>query len=91
MPRDFSHFRTDPQSIITTQITPGIDGRGKQSKSEGNYIGLLHSPRDKFVWDVGHQAYVHKLLTGRRDRFGTIRQLGGLSGYTTRDESAHDV
>src|SRR5262245_32631407 len=51
---------------------------------------LFDSPRDKFVWDVGHQAYVHKLLTGRRDRFGTIRQLGGLAGYTTRDESAHD-
>src|SRR5687767_7150203 len=40
---------------------------------------VFQSPRDKIVWDVGHQAYVHKLLTGRRDRFSTIRQKGGLS------------
>ncbi|MFM9108437.1 MAG: 1-deoxy-D-xylulose-5-phosphate synthase N-terminal domain-containing protein, partial [Chloroflexota bacterium] len=49
------------------------------------------SPRDKIVWDVGHQAYVHKLLTGRRDRFPTIRQEGGLSGFLSRDESEHDA
>lgn len=49
------------------------------------------SPRDKLVWDVGHQAYVHKLLTGRRSRFNTIRQEGGLSGFLSRDESEHDM
>lgn len=49
------------------------------------------SPRDKIVWDVGHQCYVHKLLTGRRDRFATIRQYGGLSGFPARDESEHDA
>ena len=49
------------------------------------------SPRDKIVWDVGHQTYVHKLLTGRRERFATIRQFGGLSGFPARDESAHDA
>jgi len=43
------------------------------------------------VWDIGHQAYVHKLLTGRRDRFHTIRQFGGLSGYLRREESSYDV
>ena len=48
------------------------------------------SPRDKIVWDVGHQAYTHKLLTGRRDSFGSLRQFGGLSGFTSRDESEHD-
>jgi 1-deoxy-D-xylulose-5-phosphate synthase len=49
------------------------------------------TPRDLLVWDIGHQAYVHKLLTGRRDRFHTIRQFGGLSGYLRRDESEYDV
>jgi 1-deoxy-D-xylulose-5-phosphate synthase len=51
---------------------------------------VFDSPRDKIVWDVGHQAYVHKLLTGRRDRFGSLRQYGGLSGFTDRAESPHD-
>ncbi|MGI8553252.1 MAG: 1-deoxy-D-xylulose-5-phosphate synthase [Dehalococcoidia bacterium] len=52
---------------------------------------LLDSPKDKIVWDVGHQAYVHKLLTGRRARFATIRQHGGLCGFPERTESPHDV
>ena len=52
---------------------------------------VLESPRDKIVWDVGHQCYAHKLLTGRRDRFGTIRQYGGLCGFPNRGESEHDV
>jgi 1-deoxy-D-xylulose-5-phosphate synthase len=51
---------------------------------------VFDSPRDKIVWDVGHQAYVHKLLTGRKDRFHTIRQADGLSGFTLRSESEHD-
>ncbi|MBW3631978.1 MAG: 1-deoxy-D-xylulose-5-phosphate synthase [Chloroflexi bacterium] len=52
---------------------------------------VFDSPRDRIVWDVGHQAYAHKLLTGRRDRFPTIRQEGGLSGFLSRDESEHDA
>jgi 1-deoxy-D-xylulose-5-phosphate synthase len=52
---------------------------------------VFDSPRDKIVWDVGHQAYAHKLLTGRRDRFRTIRQPGGLAGFPERDESEHDA
>ncbi len=51
---------------------------------------VFASPRDKFIWDVGHQSYVHKLLTGRRLQFNTLRQYGGLSGFTSRDESEHD-
>ena len=51
---------------------------------------VFDSPRDKFVWDVGHQSYVHKLLTGRRERFGTLRQYDGLSGFTKREENEHD-
>ncbi len=52
---------------------------------------LLESPRDRIVWDTGHQAYPHKLLTGRLERFGTLRQLDGVGGFPRRSESAHDV
>ena len=51
---------------------------------------VFDSPRDLLVWDTGHQAYVHKMLTGRRDAFTTLRQAGGLSGYPSRVESPHD-
>jgi len=51
---------------------------------------LLDSPADKIVWDVGHQAYAHKLLTGRLERFHTLRQLDGVSGFPKRGESPHD-
>ncbi len=51
---------------------------------------VFDSPRDVILWDTGHQAYVHKLLTGRRDAFGTLREEGGLSGYPSRSESPHD-
>src|SRR6201994_4998930 len=51
---------------------------------------VFDTPEDKFVFDVSHQAYVHKLLTGRRDRFETIRQPGGLNGFMLRTESEHD-
>ncbi|WP_166239177.1 1-deoxy-D-xylulose-5-phosphate synthase [Paenibacillus turpanensis] len=52
---------------------------------------LLNSPEDKIVFDVGHQSYVHKILTGRKDRFGTLRKYKGLCGYVKRSESEHDV
>ena len=52
---------------------------------------LLESPRDRIVWDTGHQAYPHKLLTGRFERFGTLRALGGVGGFPRRSESPHDV
>ena len=52
---------------------------------------LLESPRDRIVWDTGHQAYPHKLLTGRLERFGTLRQLDGVGGFPRRSESPHDV
>ncbi len=52
---------------------------------------VFTSPADKLVWDVGHQAYAHKLLTGRRDRFRTIRTPGGLAGFPERAESEHDA
>ena len=51
---------------------------------------VFNSPEDKIIWDVGHQSYAHKLLTGRKNQFNTIRQYGGLSGFPSRDESPHD-
>ncbi len=52
---------------------------------------LLESPKDKVLWDVGHQAYPHKILTGRRDQLHTIRQYGGLAPFCSREESVHDI
>ena len=52
---------------------------------------VMDSPRDRIVWDTGHQAYAHKLLTGRWDRFDTLRQVGGVGGFPRRSESEHDV
>jgi 1-deoxy-D-xylulose-5-phosphate synthase len=52
---------------------------------------VFNTPEDKIVWDTGHQTYGHKLLTGRKDRFDTIRQMNGLSGFLRRDESIYDT
>jgi len=52
---------------------------------------VFDSPKDKIIWDVGHQSYVHKLLTGRREQFPSLRQYQGLSGFPDRDESLHDA
>lgn len=52
---------------------------------------IFESPRDKIVWDVGHQAYIHKILCGRRERFATLRQHNGISGFPRRCESEHDA
>ncbi|MCP2520652.1 1-deoxy-D-xylulose-5-phosphate synthase [Candidatus Aminicenantes bacterium AC-708-M15] len=52
---------------------------------------VFDAPRDKIIWDVGHQCYTHKILTGRKDKFHTIRQLDGISGFPNREESEYDV
>ena len=52
---------------------------------------VFNTPHDRLVWDVGHQTYPHKILTGRRERMGTLRQVGGISGFPRRDESAYDT
>ena len=52
---------------------------------------VLNTPTDKIVWDVGHQAYIHKIITGRKDKLSTIRQFGGISGFTKVDESEYDT
>jgi 1-deoxy-D-xylulose-5-phosphate synthase len=81
------------ETIITTVATTG----GHLGSSLGvveltiALHRLLESPRDRIVWDTGHQAYPHKLLTGRFERFGTLRQIGGIGGFPRRSESEHDV
>jgi 1-deoxy-D-xylulose-5-phosphate synthase len=52
---------------------------------------VFDSPNDKIIWDVGHQSYTHKLLTGRKEKFDTLRQHGGISGFPDRNESSHDA
>ena len=52
---------------------------------------LFDSPEDKIIWDVGHQSYVHKILTGRAEDLDTLRQFGGLSGFPKGKESVHDA
>ena len=52
---------------------------------------VFNTPHDRLVWDVGHQTYPHKVLTGRRERMGTLRQIGGISGFPRRDESEYDT
>jgi 1-deoxy-D-xylulose-5-phosphate synthase len=80
--------------------TEMIDAVGSTGGHLGSGLGVveltvaLHyvfdTPRDRLVWDVGHQAYPHKIITGRRDRIRTLRQAGGLSGFTKRSESEYD-
>jgi 1-deoxy-D-xylulose-5-phosphate synthase len=83
---------------LRTEIVKTISENGGHLASSLGVVELtiaLHrvfsSPRDGIIWDVGHQCYAHKLLTGRKDRFSTIRQYGGLSGFPTRAESPHDA
>src|SRR6201996_2598948 len=82
-------LRTD--LIDTVSVTGGHFG---SSLGVVELTTALHyvfkTPADRIIWDVGHQAYPHKILTGRRDRIRTIRQGGGLSGFTKRAESEYD-
>ena len=88
---------TDLASEIRMEL---IEGLAKNGGHLGPNLGVveltiaLHrcfeTPRDKFVWDVSHQVYVHKLLTGRKSRFRTIRTTDGLNGFALRTESEHD-
>jgi 1-deoxy-D-xylulose-5-phosphate synthase len=81
------------QELVTTVTTTG--GHLASNLGVVELTIALHrvfdSPRDKLIWDVGHQSYIHKLLTGRKHSFGSLRQYGGLSGFTTRSESEHDA
>jgi 1-deoxy-D-xylulose-5-phosphate synthase len=81
--------------LIDTTTRPGATGHLGPNLGVVELTIAVHrvfdSPRDRIVWDTGHQAYVHKLLTGRAAAFGTLRQRGGLTGYPSRAESEHDL
>ena len=101
-PRDLKRLSARQLATLAAELRQELIGTVTQT---GGHLGaslgtvelaialhtVFNSPMDKLVWDVGHQAYVHKLLTGRRDRFDSIRQEGGLSGFLSRDESEHDT
>jgi 1-deoxy-D-xylulose-5-phosphate synthase len=83
---------------IREEITNTVSMNGGHLASSLGTVELtiaLHyvfdTPNDKIIWDVGHQSYAHKILTGRKDKFKTLRQFNGLSGFLKRDESEYDV
>jgi len=101
-PQDLKKFPVDKLTEIAAELREEIlTTVGRTGGHLGAGLGAveltlaLHyvfdAPKDQIVWDVGHQAYGHKILTGRRDRFGTIRQKDGLSGFPRRDESEYDT
>src|ERR1700734_3460227 len=82
-------LRTDLIDIVS--VTGGHFGAGLgvvELTTALHYV--FNTPADRLIWDVGHQAYPHKILTGRRDRIRTLRQGNGLSGFTKRNESPYD-
>jgi 1-deoxy-D-xylulose-5-phosphate synthase len=101
-PRDLKDLRSDEMPQLAAEIR---DVLIQVVTRTGGHLGpnlgvveltmalhrVFESPTDRIVFDTGHQSYVHKLLTGRYDEFGTLRQRGGLSGYPSRAESEHDV
>jgi 1-deoxy-D-xylulose-5-phosphate synthase len=100
-PTDLARLDQDELTTLAAEIrTFIVEAVSKTSGHLGSNLGAveltlaLHrvfcSPRDILLWDTGHQAYVHKIVTGRQDMFGTLRQTGGLSGYPSRAESVHD-
>ena len=80
--------------IVETVTRPGMSGHLGSNLGAVELTLAVHrvfdSPHDILLWDTGHQAYVHKIVTGRRAEFDNLRKAGGLSGYPSRDESAHD-
>ena len=100
-PQDIKHCSVEELYGLAAQVRETIIGQvAKHGGHLASSLGVVeltialhyvyNAPEDKIVWDVGHQAYVHKLLTGRYDRFGTLRQQGGISGFLKRNESEYD-
>ncbi|MFI4988566.1 MAG: 1-deoxy-D-xylulose-5-phosphate synthase [Alphaproteobacteria bacterium] len=100
-PPDMRHFTVDQLKELAEELRrETIDAVSATGGHLGAGLGVVeltvaihhvfNTPEDKLIWDVGHQAYPHKILTGRRDRIRTLRQGGGLSGFTRRVESIYD-
>jgi 1-deoxy-D-xylulose-5-phosphate synthase len=85
---------TEIRDLIVTAVSTAGSGHLGSNLGAVELTLAMHrvfeSPRDIMLWDIGHQAYVHKIVTGRCDDFATLRRAGGLSGYLCRDESDHD-
>ncbi len=101
-PGDLKRLRPDQLPVLAAEIRDVmVDTVSRTGGHLGPSLGVVEttlaihrvfdSPRDKVVWDTGHQSYVHKLVTGRLDRFDTLRKKDGLSGYPSRAESDHDL
>ncbi|MFN6962486.1 MAG: 1-deoxy-D-xylulose-5-phosphate synthase [Pyrinomonadaceae bacterium] len=101
-PADLRQLRIDDLQEVADEVRQFIiDTCSRVGGHTGASLGAVElavamhyvfdTPRDRLVWDVGHQAYAHKILTGRRDRLHTIKQDGGLSGFLRRDESEYDT
>ena len=101
-PEDLKTMKPDELDILSYQIRDFL--LEKVSKTGGHIASNLgaveltialhrqfNSPIDKIIWDVGHQSYVHKILTGRAAGFDTLRKQGGLSGFPKKKESVHDI
>jgi len=85
--RELRHFLIESTAITGGHLAPGL---GTVELTIALHY-VFNTPYDRLVWDIGHQAYPHKVLTGRRDQLRTIRQLGGLSGFLKRSESQYDT
>lgn len=101
VPADLRNFSTDQLRQLADELrAETIDTVSVTGGHLGASLGVIEltvalhavfeTPRDRLIWDVGHQTYPHKILTGRRDRIRTLRQPGGLSGFTRRSESEYD-
>ncbi|MEA5093110.1 1-deoxy-D-xylulose-5-phosphate synthase [bioreactor metagenome] len=101
-PDDLKQFTAEELECLCNEIrTLLIDVTSKNGGHLAPNLGVVeltialhkvfNTPKDKIVWDVGHQAYVHKILTGRKEAFATLRQYKGLSGFPKRQESPHDA
>ncbi|HRK49758.1 MAG TPA: 1-deoxy-D-xylulose-5-phosphate synthase N-terminal domain-containing protein, partial [Pyrinomonadaceae bacterium] len=101
-PADLRQLRIDDLQEVADEVRQFIiDTCSRVGGHTGASLGAVElavamhyvfdTPNDRLVWDVGHQAYAHKILTGRRDELQTIKQYGGLSGFLRRDESEYDT
>ncbi len=94
LPEDHLPQVADELRDVIIQVTSNTGGHLGASLGAAELVVALHylyeTPKDKLIWDVGHQAYAHKILTGRRDRFHTLRQWGGIAGFPDRRESEYD-